>query len=94
MPANGENASLADLVGAWVDLDLESSLVLRCKAAWGKPLGQLTNRELATFLQQRIATKNILPMAKARLESKTVDGTEIYEGELKEAVEKAASSPD
>ncbi len=94
MPGNSENVSLADLAGAWVNPGFESSLVLRCKAAWSKPLGQLTNRELATFLQQRMATENILPIAKARLESKTDDGTEIYEGELKEAVEKMAANLD
>jgi hypothetical protein len=92
MPANDENSSFADLIGPWVDPDFESSLILRCKAAWNKPLGQLTSRELATFLQQRIATKHVLPIAKARVESQVDDGTEIFDGELKEAVEHAVQA--
>jgi hypothetical protein len=89
MPAYNDNPSVADLVGPWVEPDSESSLIRRCKAAWNKPLAQLTNKELATFLQQRIATNHILPVAKSRVENKVLDDTEFYEGELKEAVDSA-----
>jgi hypothetical protein len=89
MPVDNNNSSVADLVGPWVDSDWESSLILRCKAAWNKPLGKLTNRELATFLYQGIATNYILPIAKNRVENKIDDDSEIYEGELKEAIDSA-----
>jgi CDI immunity proteins len=89
MPADNENSSAAELVGPWVDTGFESGLIMRCKQAWNKPLGQLTNGELATFLWQRITTNYILPIATARLNSKVDDDTEIYEGELKEAIENA-----
>lgn len=83
---NNAITSVADLIGSWADCEFESGLVLRCKAAWNKPLCDLTNNELATFLQQRIATAHILPLAKNRLENKMDDGTEFYEGELMEAI--------
>jgi hypothetical protein len=84
---NNSNTSIADLVGPWVDSELETSLILRCKEAWNKPLEQLTNKDLATFLQQRIAAMQILPIAKNRVENNVDDDTEFYEGELKEAIE-------
>jgi len=89
MSVNNNNSSVADLVGPWVKPDWESSLILRLKAAWNKPLAHLTNKELATFLQQRIATDHILPVAKNRVENKIDDDTEFYEGELKEAIDTA-----
>ncbi|HUD48232.1 MAG TPA: contact-dependent growth inhibition system immunity protein [Candidatus Baltobacteraceae bacterium] len=94
MSANNDNPSVADLAGPWADSDSESGLILRCKAAWNKPLRELTNKELATFLQQRIAVIHILPVAKNRIENKVADGTEFYEGELKEAIEAVTQADD
>ena len=88
------NKSVADLIGPWVDSEFESGLILRCKAAWNKPLRDLTNKELATFLQQRIATIHLLPIARNRIENKVDDDTEFYEGELKETIEVVTRSPD
>jgi hypothetical protein len=89
---NNANKSIADLIGPWVDSEWETSLILRCKEAWNKPLKELTNKELATFLQQRIATTQILPIAKKRVENNLDDDTEFYEGELKEAIEAVEQS--
>jgi hypothetical protein len=86
---NNDNTSVADLLGPWVETDWESGLVLRCRAAWNKPLQELTNEELATFLDQCIATDRVLPIAKIRVESNAEDDSEIYEGQLREAIERA-----
>jgi hypothetical protein len=87
MPA--DNQSVADLLGAWVETDWESGLIERCKRAWSKPLRELTNQELATFLRQRIATAHILRVAEGRIADGVDDDTEMYEGELQAAIEYA-----
>jgi hypothetical protein len=74
--------SIADLVGPWVDSDFRSGLILRCKVAWNKPLEELTNLELATFLDQDIGVGHILPIAQDRIARKIDDGTEWSEGHL------------
>jgi hypothetical protein len=84
--------SVADLLGPWVDPDFDSGLIFRLREAWSKPFADLTNKELATFLQQRIATKHVLPEAKRRLENNIDDGTEWFDGELMESVQKANQS--
>jgi hypothetical protein len=80
---------LTDILGPWVEPQWQSGLINRCRAAWGKPLNTLTNQELATLLRQKIATEHILPIAENRVEEDIDDDTEIYEGELKAAVERA-----
>jgi hypothetical protein len=92
MPDNNSNASVADLIGPWADSQWETGLILGCKAAWNKPLRELTNKELATFLRQDIAASQILPIARTRVENKVDDASEFYEGELKEAVEAVTQS--
>jgi hypothetical protein len=87
MSNNAGNASVADLLGPWIDPQFDSGLIHRCKKAWSKPLNKLTNEELATFLRQDIATVHILPLAKERISDCVMDDTEIYDGELKAAVE-------
>lgn len=84
-----ENRSVADLLGPWVEPGWESGLVDRCRQAWSKPISQLSDEELATFLRQRIAPEHILPLAEARLRAGVSDETEKYDGELQEAVEYA-----
>ena len=49
----------------------------------------VTNSEIATFLRQNIATEHVVQIAQSRLESNIDDGTEIFDGELAEAVEYA-----
>ena len=88
MPNDKKKLSVADIQGDWIDSNFESSLIERCKNAWCKPLDILTNKEMATFLQQRIAVGEILPLALKRLKDGFDDETEFYDGELKEVVEK------
>jgi len=81
--------SAADIVGPWSEPNWESGLVERCRRAWNKPLGELSNEELATFLRQRIATAAVLIVAEVRLQEGRDDGTEMFDGELAEAVSHA-----
>ena len=83
--------SIADISGPWVDSELESGLIERCKRVWNKPLIELTNEELATLLRQDIVTEFILPIAEDRVRRNLDDGTEIYDGELEEAVRKRST---
>lgn len=78
--------SVADIIGPWVDADWPSGLVSRIKNAWNKPIADLSNEMLATFLRQQIATDIILDEAKRRLTDGFTDGSELYEGELAKAV--------
>jgi CDI immunity proteins len=91
MPNTTDNISVANILGPWVDSNWDSSLIERCKKAWNKPLQKLTNQELATFLHQKFAVEQILPIANQRVENGIDDDTEIYEGELKAAIEYAGS---
>jgi hypothetical protein len=92
LPNPNETRSVADLLGPWQDGDFESGLTQRCKLAWNKPRLELTNEELATLLRQDIATEFILPEARYRLENKIDDDSEMFEGELMEAVQSADRS--
>jgi len=86
MERKADKISVADLVGPWVDPDCDSGLIYRCKHAWSKPLRELSNEELSTLLRQRIAVQHILPIAKKRVEDKINDETEMYLGELEDAI--------
>lgn len=84
-----ENRTVADIEGPWVDSDFESGLIERCKRAWTKPISGLTNQELATLLRQNIAVVEILPTAKKRITHQIDDDSEIFDGELQEAITNA-----
>lgn len=89
MDDSEERRTVAELLGPWVDPGFESGLIQRCRNAWNKPIRELTNEELATYLRQRIALEQILPIAKERVGDRVNDDTEMFEGELREAVERA-----
>lgn len=84
---NAESRSLSEIVGPWQQPKIESGLIERCRAAWGKPLETLTNRELATFLRQKIAVEHMMPIAQQRVAHRVVDDSEIDDGELATAIE-------
>jgi len=46
---------------------------------------------VATFLNQNIATKHLLIEAKRRMEEQERDGTEYFDGQLLEAIERLQS---
>jgi hypothetical protein len=84
--------SLEEMEGVWDEPEFSSSLTLRCHAARKKPIDQLSDLELATLLNQDIGVQHILPEAIRRLEQGKPDETEMFEGQLEEAV-KARKNP-
>lgn len=82
-------SSLAHILGPWVEPDWDSGLIARCREAWGKPLRDLSREELATLLRQRFAVEHLLPVARRKLQE-TDDDTEMFDGELAEAIEYAS----
>jgi hypothetical protein len=86
---HSDTQSIAQLVGPWVEPDWESGLIQRCREAWTKPIRDLSRGELATLLRQRIAVECLVPIAKDNLQNRPDDETEMFEGELREAIEYA-----
>jgi hypothetical protein len=82
--------SVRNIVGPWVEPNFKSGLIDRCRKIWDKPIQSLTNWELATLLEQRIAVPHVLPVAKARIEQGIKDNTELFDGQLRQDVEKAS----
>ncbi len=82
-------ATVAAVEGPWVEPEFKSGLIERCKRGWNTPVGELTNELLATYLRQKIALRLVVPEAKKRLAAGYVDGTELYEEELPNALASA-----
>ncbi|MHC4121486.1 MAG: contact-dependent growth inhibition system immunity protein [Planctomycetota bacterium] len=80
--------SLEEIEGVWDEPEFRSGLVLRCHAARKKPIDQLSDLELATLLNQDVGVRHILPEAIRRTESDKPDGTELFEGQLAQAIQK------
>lgn len=77
---------MQEILGDWVDPSFESSLITRCREAWKKPLQELTNKELATFLRQNMGVEFLTPIAQDRLDKCFDDDTEIADDELQLAL--------
>jgi hypothetical protein len=84
-----ESRSVADVEGPWVEPDFDSGLIERCRKNWSIPVGKLSNYALSTFLRQRFALQIVIPEGQRRLQVKFVDGTELYDDELINAVQEA-----
>ena len=87
-----KSLSVADVEGPWVDPDFDSGLIERCKRYWNVPVPELPNEILATYLRQRIALQLVMPEARKRLETGFNDDSEMYEGELSEALKAPADA--
>jgi hypothetical protein len=87
-----DDISVAELLGPWVEPDWDSGLIARCREAWNKPLRELSREELASMLRQRFAVERLLPVAKKRLEDGKDDDTEMFDGELQEAIAYASKA--
>ena len=81
--------SVGDIEGPWADPNWESGLIARLRGSWSIPIDELSNEMLATFLRQNIATAAVLEEAMTRLESGLDDHSELFDGELVEAVKTA-----
>ncbi len=77
---------VSDIEGPWVQPDFESSLIKRCRENWDKPINNISNEVLATFLRQGFALELIVPEANRRIKANFIDGTELYEEELINAI--------
>ena len=77
MDKKNQQISVADVEGPWHDSAFDSGLITRCKNAWQKPIDELTNEEMATFLRQEIAVSHILPAAEQRVLAGIDDGSEM-----------------
>lgn len=86
-----DKKSARDIEGEWDESAFSSGLIDRCRAAWQTPISELSDRTLATFLRQGIALEAVIPEARRRTENASRDGTELYEGELREGLERALS---
>jgi hypothetical protein len=82
-------ATVADVEGAWVDPNLDSGLIQRCKRGWNTPISELTNELLATYLRQKLALALVVPEARKRVAAKFSDDTELYDDELENALKSA-----
>jgi hypothetical protein len=79
-------ATVADVEGPWRDPRIESGLTERCRRGWNTPIAELTNALLATFIRQRIALTLVVPEARKRLDAKWVDGSDLHDQELENAL--------
>ncbi len=78
--------SVADVEGPWVEPELNSGLIQRCRDNWSKPVSHVTNHVLATFIRQKLALAIVVPEAENRLKRGFVDDTELYDEELEVAI--------
>ena len=84
--------SVADIEGPWVDSNFDSGLIERCKRYWTVPVSELPDMMVATFLNQRIAAAVMIEEARRRIESGKLDDTELFDGQLHEALERATAT--
>ena len=83
---------VADIEGPWVDPNFDSGLIARCREYWTVPVSELPNGILATYLRQRIALPLIIPEADNRIAGQVDDDSEMFVGELHEALEAARNA--
>jgi hypothetical protein len=84
-----DNKSVADIEGPWLDPEFESSVIDRCREYWSTPMSRVPDIALATYLNQRIALQLVIQEAKLRVTTGRMDDTEFFDGQLREALEKA-----
>ncbi len=83
-----KNLSVKDIDGEWSG-EAITGLMKRCRSAWETPLKDLTDIMVVTFLNQKIATNYMLKEAERRLKGEIRDDSELFDGQLKEAFQKA-----
>lgn len=81
-----ELRSVADIEGAWIDPEFESSLIQRCRDNWTIPVSELSNHVLATFIRQRRGLELVVPEARRRIALRYLDDSELYDEELSDAI--------
>lgn len=84
--------SVADIEGPWREPDFESSLIARCRENWSTPVGLLSDAVLAMFIRQQFGLAAVVPESRRRVASAQSDGSELYDGQLSEALASLPSS--
>lgn len=84
------NLTVSNLLGPWSG-DVCTGLMQRCREAWDTPLADLDDLMVVTFLSQNVAVPHVLIEATRRIEEQERDGTEYFEGQLLEAIERVQS---
>jgi transposase len=85
-----EPKCVADVEGPWRDPQFESGLIAQCRRYWSIPVELLPNQALATYLRQKLGLAVVMPEAQRRVESGVDDDSELYDGELAEALKACA----
>jgi hypothetical protein len=88
-----DTRSVSDIEGPWTDPEASTGLIQRCKRYWNVAANQLPDLMVATYLEQEIATQLMIAEAERRLASGTNDDSELYEGQLAEALKRARKHP-
>ena len=89
----GMVTTAATVHGPWVESDWESGLIARVRQWWDTPIPDLPDAALALFLRQHIAVDAVLMEARRRLARGRPDDSELYDGELAEAVRAVTREP-
>jgi hypothetical protein len=87
--ARASPTTVAEVEGAWVNPKMNSGLIERCRRGWNTPVSELSNELLATYLRQKIALLIVIPEARKRVSANFIDGTELYDDELENALKSA-----
>lgn len=77
-----------DIEGPWVAPSWDSGLIERCRKYWYVPVNELPDVMVATYLNQDIARPLMIEEARKRMAGGKRDGSELYDGQLKESVER------
>ncbi len=81
--------SVADIEGAWVDPQWTSGVIERCRQSWTTPINEVPDIALITYLHQQFAPELVIAEARSRVAAGHFDDTELYGGQMAEALESA-----
>ena len=84
--------SVADIAGPWKEPDFDSGLIDRCRRYWSVPVNELPDLIVATYLNQRMALPIMIAEAQQRITAAKSDESEMFEGQLREALNQATRS--
>jgi len=88
-----ETRCVADFEGEWSQPDFESGLIERCRRYWATPIDELPDVMIATYLNQEFALAPMQNEARRRLDIGLCDDSELYEGQLRDALERSGQQP-
>jgi hypothetical protein len=88
-----ETRCVADFEGEWSQPDFESGLIERCRRYWTTPIQELPDILIATYMNQKFALAAMQIEAQRRLDIGLRDDSELYEGQLRDALERSRQQP-